>query len=666
MDKEFLKGFASPANAYRGKPFWAWNGRMDSGELRRQVRLFHRMGLGGFFMHARVGLATEYLGKEWFDCIRACADEAGKLGMEAWLYDEDRWPSGFAGGLVTKNPRYRLRFLRMRVLDDGRGLRWDSSVVAAFTAFVDGTTAREVERIARNRRPGPLRPGQKVLVFVLHVAQPAAMYNGGTYLDTLNREAVGRFIQVTHEAYRKNIGAHFGKAVPGIFTDEPMYGRDPEVMPWTGELARTFRRRFGYDVRDRLVEIHLDVPGVEGRQARWHYWECVTQLFVENYSRRIGQWCERNGLQSTGHLLCEELLRWQTLGVGSCMRHYEHMQAPGMDLIGDTRREHTTAKQVSSAARQFGRKWRLSEFYSALGWDFNFEGHKALGDWQAALGINLRCHHLSFYTMLGQAKRDYPASIFYQSPWWEHYRHVEDYFARIGLAMSRGVEVRDLLVIHPIESMWLMRRLDWMNDPSLRDLDAVLEEVNLSLQTEQIDFDYGDEDILRRHGKVVASKGGATFKVGKASYKAVLVPAMKTIRSSTLALLEKFRGAGGLVVFAGRPPAMVDALPSNAAGDFAARCVAVQPPSFPSARRASLAAASGGGGPGWPPPVTVAVGSPAGSFKSGQWVMGTIGFLLYMVRRAFASRPAATGRTAAGFPPAGATARRRRWPPAAG
>ena len=40
--------------------------------------------------------------------------------MEAWLYDEDRWPSGPAGGLVTKNPSYRFRFLRMHVLEDGR------------------------------------------------------------------------------------------------------------------------------------------------------------------------------------------------------------------------------------------------------------------------------------------------------------------------------------------------------------------------------------------------------------------------------------------------------------------------------------------------------------------------------------------------------------------
>ena len=91
------------------------------------------------------------------------------------------------------------------------------------------------------------------------------------------------------------------------------------------------------------------------------------------------------------------------------MRFYEHMQAPGMDLLTERWRIYDTAKQVSSVARQFGRKWRLTETYGCTGWDFPFAGHKALGDWQTALGINLRCQHLYWYTMKGEAKRDYPA-----------------------------------------------------------------------------------------------------------------------------------------------------------------------------------------------------------------------------------------------------------------
>ena len=31
--------------------------------------------------------------------------------MLAWLYDEDRWPSGFGGGYVTRDPAFRSRCL---------------------------------------------------------------------------------------------------------------------------------------------------------------------------------------------------------------------------------------------------------------------------------------------------------------------------------------------------------------------------------------------------------------------------------------------------------------------------------------------------------------------------------------------------------------------------
>ena len=96
--------FASPGPEFRGMPFWSWNGELREDELLRQIHVLKDMGMGGYFMHSRTGLATEYLGEEWFRLINVCADEGARLGMEAWLYDEDRWPSGTAGGLVTAEP----------------------------------------------------------------------------------------------------------------------------------------------------------------------------------------------------------------------------------------------------------------------------------------------------------------------------------------------------------------------------------------------------------------------------------------------------------------------------------------------------------------------------------------------------------------------------------
>ena len=110
---ERQKIFENPTKEYRGKPFWSWNGRLKEKELYRQIEVIGDMGFGGYFMHSRTGLETEYLGEEWFELTNRCADYGWKEGLESWLYDEDRWPSGSAGGMVTEEERYRARFMEM-------------------------------------------------------------------------------------------------------------------------------------------------------------------------------------------------------------------------------------------------------------------------------------------------------------------------------------------------------------------------------------------------------------------------------------------------------------------------------------------------------------------------------------------------------------------------
>ncbi|HET6485646.1 MAG TPA: glycosyl hydrolase [Spirochaetia bacterium] len=586
MERSLENDFAKPGPWFRGQPFWAWNGALEPQELRRQIRLMKRMGMGGFFMHSRIGLSTPYLRDEWFRSIEVCIDEAQKQNMLAWLYDDDRWPSGAAGGLVTRNPRYRKRSLLMEELKAPAQLRWTAEVVAAFRSTVKGTTASGVQPIPRGRRPSSLSHGERILSFRVLVDPVSSWYNDATYLDTLNPAAVRRFIAVTHEEYRRHVGRHFGKTLPGIFTDEPNHGQkfdrdnntgSPLDLPWTEGLPAAFKKRYGYDLIPHLVELYLDVDGQQVTPARHDFHDCLTALFVDSFSRQIGAWCEEHGLMHTGHVLMEDRLSSQACVVGSAMRFYEPMQAPGIDLLTERWRAYATAKQVSSVAHQLGKRWRISESYGATGWDFPFVGHKAIFDWQFALGINLRCQHLAWYTMRGEAKRDYPAAISAQSPWWELYPVVEDYFSRVATLLSRGEEVRDLLVIHPVESTWTMIRRGWLAEKEVQDYDRVLVDLEDTLLGAHLDFDYGDEEMLSRLAAVSRRKGTPLLVVGRACYAAVVVPPLRTIRSSTLMLLAEFQAAGGLVVFTGEPPRYVDAAASDAPADLAAQCVAAPP-----------------------------------------------------------------------------------------
>jgi len=569
--------FSSPTSLYRGKPFWAWNGPLEEEELRRQIRVFKDMGLGGGFMHSRVGLATPYLSDEWFDLIRACADEARKNDLEAWLYDEDRWPSGAAGGIVTKDPKYRERHLRVSIADP-EDFKPNGDEFGIFLAKVQENTATGV----RKADPSEAKDGEKVLSFRCVLSEPSPWYNDQTYLDTLSDEAVAEFVKVTHEAYTREVSEDLGGVIPGIFTDEPNHGgfsmrENAGSAPWTDKLPAVFKERYGYDLMDHLPEVFLKIDGADFSKVRRDYHDCLAYLFSINFGKKVYDWCEENNVVSTGHVLAEENLGSQTSVVSSCMRFYEYMQAPGIDILcgqvlsrqGGRPPEISTAKQCSSVLSQFGRKWMLSELYGCTGWHFNFAEHKAVGDWQAALGVNLRCQHLSWYTMLGEAKRDYPASISFQSAWWRDYPVVEDYFSRVNVMMTQGKAIRNLAVIHPIESAWGVFYGGVRE--SLGDLNTNFMTVQNWLMAEHYDFDYVDEDILSRHGSVE----GDELVVEKAKYDAVVVPPMYTMRESTVKMLADFAKAGGDLIFVEPVPTFVDAEASDAAKALAGDAVTI-------------------------------------------------------------------------------------------
>ena len=101
IESEFKEvGTPGHGMTYRGVPFWSWNDTLEEDELRHQICEMKAAGLGGYFMHARTGLGTRYMGEHWMKCIAACLDEGKRQGMKSWLYDEDGFPSGMAGGLV--------------------------------------------------------------------------------------------------------------------------------------------------------------------------------------------------------------------------------------------------------------------------------------------------------------------------------------------------------------------------------------------------------------------------------------------------------------------------------------------------------------------------------------------------------------------------------------
>jgi hypothetical protein len=581
----WIEHWKNPTAAFQGKPFWCWNGKLTEEELLRQLPIFKEMGMGGVFMHSRTGLATEYLGDEWFHLVNTCADEAEKLGMEAWLYDEDRWPSGSAGGLATREDRFRMRYLRLKIWPkntDWTSLEWPDAgaFIAAFSADVDGLDLEDYSPLAHGKTPVD---GLSLLIFTWELMDPHSFYNGGSYLDTMNPEATEHFLAITHDRYAEKCGQRIGSSIRGIFTDEPHHGfvmcdhhgqPGPSdtawLTPWTPLLPEEFQKAFGHDLLAVLPELYLQKDGVQISRVKWEYMELIQRLFLENWARPMQERCHKLGMTLTGHVLHEDSLGAQAVPCGSMMRYYEFLDYPGVDVLGLDNRNYWIVKQLTSVGRQMGKPWLISELYGCSGWQMGLDGHKRIGDWQALYGINIRCHHLSWYSMAGESKRDYPASIFFQSSWYREYAQVENYFSRLHVLLQTGSACCDVLVINPVESVWAGISAGWATwlqsaDPEMSGLEKSYRDLFTWLTTAQIDFDYGDEDHLARLGSVE----GTFLRLGEMRYLTVIVSGMRTVRDSTLELLRSFRAAGGNVIFIGEPPAYVDARPSNDAIGFA-------------------------------------------------------------------------------------------------
>jgi hypothetical protein len=391
-------------------------------------------------------------------------------------------------------------------------------------------------------------------------------YNGQTYVDTLSKDALTCFIDLSHEVYKGKVGDRFGGVIPAIFCDEPQTTPKSKLpnprasanvfFPWTLDLPKTFKQEYSTDLVESLPEIVWNLPNGMASVTRYRYHDHVCERFVSAFMDQIGDWCGKNGIMLTGHMMEEPTLRQQTTSLGEAMRCYRNMQMPGMDLLVDWV-EYNTAKQAVSVSRQNGAPGTMCEIYGVTHWHFTFEGHKGCGDWQAALGITFRVHHLAWVSMAGEGKRDYPASINYQSPWYKEYGYVEDHFARVGVAMTRGHAVTRVGVIHPIESYWLCFGPDGSSDEPDRRDQAFSDLTNWLLHG-LVDFDFISESLLP---KQVARQrpGNKKLTVGKCNYDVIVVPNLRTIRSTTLEILQEFTKNYGNVIIAGSAPELVDA-----------------------------------------------------------------------------------------------------------
>ncbi len=494
---------------YKSMPFWSWNNELDEDNLVAQIEDMHKAGIGGFIMHARTGLKTEYLGEKWFSCIEACLKKARELGMEAWAYDENGWPSGFVGGKLLEKEEFLAQFLTYEVKDS-----FDDTAFVVYEKTVDGYEVLDSKK----------ESVQQYHTVYLHTS-PANT-------DILNPDVVDAFIQETHEEYYKRFKDSFGKELVGFFTDEPQYYRWD--TPYSKCIAEEFAKE-GLDVKSGLI--YLFIQDKKGYEFRTKYYSIINQLYVQIFYKKIYDWCEAHNCKLTGHSIEESLMGHQLACCAGVMPSYEFEHMPGVDWLGKFLPNELMTKQVSSVASQLGKKHVLTETFACSGYETTPRELKSVAEFQYFGGVNRTCQHLYPYSMSAQGKFDHPPFFSRHGNWYDDFKTFNTYFDRLGFIIGETKEIYDLAIIHPIRSCYLnyLRASDM---ESVKELEGAFTRLLERLAANGITYHLIDESIIERHGKNV----GTALQVGNCTYHTIIVPEMASIAGSTLALLKAYKG----------------------------------------------------------------------------------------------------------------------------
>ncbi len=549
--------FEKPANDKRMN--WVHYG---FGQSTTPVDRFLKEGYGGIV--SNVNFNQNYLksAKE-FAILKDVYGYAADHDMTLWIYDEYQWPSGKAFGLV---------------LDRQPGREWESTGIehivitgsGGIAAYKLGDKYGDIELgimqaiLTDSRGSTTLNVNSDLSVtsgvagdWTLDVYILRYTYNETENrndfttlrdVDLLNPDAVKCFIELTHQQYKDNFGEAFNN-ITAFFTDEPQLGNRgmADYVVWTDGLAERFYETYGYE-----INIPSLFSGDEGydRMIRLNYYQLVATMFKESYIDQITEWCEANGVASSGHLLFEEDMNdhIETYG-GNFMQVVGGMTIPGVDVLWvdpyNLLRQNFIGnymglRYVSSAAKNAGKNDVMIEF--------NPNAVSALNNYEDKLGVSLA--GLSITRLLGtntynviNPTRDYTIS---------ELNKMNTYIGRLNTILDETVECGELAVFYPIATVQAYHDAD--NDHSSEtgsgntkasEINTNYETICLKLLQNQLLFTVIDDESIRQAQITADGK----MIIGLGSYSTIVLPYTEYISVEALQKLADFENAGGTVIF---------------------------------------------------------------------------------------------------------------------
>ncbi len=552
---------------YSGKPcaFWFWNEdavNMDDEQIREVMkRCADEIGYGGFAIIPN--RTNDYLSDVYFSKYRVAVKTAEELGMNICIYDENGFPSGAANGAYAERyPEHTVKRLDKLEWDIEGGHTIDMNLdipgVVMGIVLMNNNTKEccDVTHCYSNGKISLLpEDGRwKLMVFV-------CVNEGSPIADYLSKEAVDKFIEMTHEAYYREFSDYFGNVIDSFFYDEPsMWGFEGEWIPggrivtegrmWTPEFNTFYEKNYGESPILSYPALWYDI-GESTEDARRKLFECRAEMFNRHYIRNMADWCEERGVLLTGHTWEENILN-PTGTVGDLMKVFKYQHIPGIDSIFNYQFVKNTLKVVSSSAYNWDKQLVMCETFGAMPEDERLRHvlYKETMDLYAK-GINYIVPHAVWYGVVGTTP-----DLSYQGPYADVLPDVMSYITCLNQWLQGGRHVADIAVLYPIEDMQSKFCFTQPNDECLPPYSNYIE-IGEKLSCDyRLDFTYLHPEVLKE--KCHVNSIGRTLcldnKCNYEEYKVLIFPAMEMVSIESIKKAEEFYQHGGAVIFCEKLP----------------------------------------------------------------------------------------------------------------
>ncbi|HQH69975.1 MAG TPA: glycosyl hydrolase [Candidatus Hydrogenedentes bacterium] len=535
--ERMFTGVPIEARRLTGPLFWL-HGDESRERLEMYVGKVAEGGNGCFTAESRPH--SDWLGEGWFRDLGICLEAAKRHNLDMWIFDEEWWPSGEAGGRVPAE--HASKKLEVAVYDTAGAVPVPAeNLVAVLAGQVHGdvwdgnTLADLTEDLGDGRLDTPLEPGCRIAVFTWTLGPK----RGERYLiDGASQAAVDWYLETVYQPHYDRFRADFGPVIKGFFYDEPeTYG------DWGTEVIPMLKER-GVDWKRALVakKLQLSEPD-EQTAALYQYNFALAEAWGRTLYGGITRWCHDHGVRSIGHFLEHtDCPLNQHLCAGDLFQLQKYSDMGGIDAVFDqfimgkrVARDHPTwqtPKLGSSITHAYGKRDDVTmvEIFGARGQDLTYPEMKWWADHMHVSGVNFLIPHS--FNPRAPHDTDCPP-YFYNGgfePRWPLYRVFADYTARLSQVLTGGRHVCPVALLYLGQSYHAGKavRPDAMSE---------------ALQDALYDCDWIPYEVFEQDMKA----NGNSLSLRDERYRILMVPPVETIPYATLLKVREFFESGGIV-----------------------------------------------------------------------------------------------------------------------